>query len=206
MVVGDMIRMTASRDPAKIGIVSDEVQLSWRQFNERINALANAMLSLGMQKGERVAILGRHSHRYLEWYLAVAKAGLVGVPLNTWLKGGELSYLLRDSGASVLFLDPDYTARAHSKQIPNKTGVGSNYSQYENAEVDKLLELGVTQSNTEDRKKTYARVQEILSEEVPFAPQGGTYQGNLKKKQLQGVKPTGYTVNCAWNIHEWGWA
>ncbi len=112
MVVGDMIRMTASRDPAKIGIVSDEVQLSWRQFNERINALANAMLSLGMQKGERVAILGRHSHRYLEWYLAVAKAGLVGVPLNTWLKGGELSYLLRDSGASVLFLDPDYTALA----------------------------------------------------------------------------------------------
>lgn len=103
-------------------------------------------------------------------------------------------------------MDPDYTARAHSKQIPNKTGVGSNYSQYENAEVDKLLELGVTQSNTEDRKKTYARVQEILSEEVPFAPQGGTYQGNLKKKQLQGVKPTGYTVNCAWNIHEWGWA
>ncbi len=103
-------------------------------------------------------------------------------------------------------MDPDYTARAHSKQIPNKTGMGSNYSQYENAEVDKLLELGVTQSNTEDRKKTYARVQEILAEEVPFAPQGGTYQGNLKKKQLQGIKPTGYTVNCAWNLHEWGWA
>jgi peptide/nickel transport system substrate-binding protein len=103
-------------------------------------------------------------------------------------------------------MDPDYTARAHSKQIPNKTGMGSNYSQYENAEVDKLLELGVTQANTEDRKKTYARVQEILAEEVPFAPQGGTYQGNLKKKQLQGIKPTGYTVNCAWNLHEWGWA
>ncbi len=103
-------------------------------------------------------------------------------------------------------MDPDYTARAHSKQIPNKTGVGSNYSQYENAEVDHLLELGVTQSNTEDRKKTYARVQEILAEEVPFAPQAGTYQGNLKKKQLQGIKPTGYTVNCAWNLHEWGWA
>ena len=112
MVVGDMIRMTAGRDPNKIGIVSDEVQLSWRRFNERINALAHGLLSLGLEKGERVAILGRHSHRYLEWYLAVAKAGLVGVPLNTWLKEQELNYLLRDSGATALLLDPEFETLA----------------------------------------------------------------------------------------------
>jgi peptide/nickel transport system substrate-binding protein len=103
-------------------------------------------------------------------------------------------------------MDPDYTARTHSKQIPAKYGVGSNYSQYENAEVDKLLELGVTQTSIEARKKTYARIQEILAEEVPFAPQAGTYDGNLKKKQLTGVKPNGYTVNEVWNLYEWGWA
>jgi peptide/nickel transport system substrate-binding protein len=103
-------------------------------------------------------------------------------------------------------MDPDYTARAHSKQIPAKYGMGSNYSQYENTEVDRLLELGVTQPNLEDRKKTYARVQEILAEEVPFAPQYGSVQGNMKKKQLMGIKPTGYTVNCAWNLSEWYWA
>lgn len=119
MVVGDLIRMTASRDPLKIGIVSDAVELSWRQFNERINALANAMASLGMRKGERVAILGCHSHRYLEWYLAIAKAGLIGVPLNTWLKGAELSYLLRDSGATVLFLDPEFEALAGTMELAN---------------------------------------------------------------------------------------
>ena len=101
--------------------------------------------------------------------------------------------------------DPDYTARAHSKQIPAKNGVGSNYSQYENAEVDRLLELGVTQTDLEARKQTYGRIQEILAEEVPFAPQGGNRQGQLKKRQLTGVKPNGYTVNCAWNLHEWGW-
>ena len=103
-------------------------------------------------------------------------------------------------------MDPDYTARAHSKQIPLKTGAGSNYVQYENAEVDRLLELGVTQGNPADRKATYARIQEILHEEVPFAPQMGAVQGNLKKRQLSGVKPTGYTVNAAWNLYEWHWA
>jgi hypothetical protein len=90
-------------------------------------------------------------------------------------------------------MDPDYTARCHSKQIPGKTGLGSNYVQYENAEVDKLLDQGVRQSKVEDRKATYARIQEILHEEVPFAPQLGTVQGNLKKKQLAGVKTSGYT-------------
>ena len=103
-------------------------------------------------------------------------------------------------------MDPDYTARAHSKQIPVKTGSGSNYVQYENAEVDRLLELGVTQGNVEERKATYARIQEILHEEVPFAPQIGTVQGNLRKKQLVGIKPNGYIVNAVWNLHEWGWA
>lgn len=43
-------------------------------------------------------------------------------------------------------MDPDYTARCHSKQIPVKDGAGSNYVQYQNPEVDRLLELGVIQS------------------------------------------------------------
>jgi peptide/nickel transport system substrate-binding protein len=103
-------------------------------------------------------------------------------------------------------LDPDYTARVHSKQIPAKTGVGSNYVQYENPELDRLLELGVTQTNIEDRKATYAKVQEILLRDVPFAPQGATRQGHLKKKQLQGVKPNAYVTDITWNVQDWSWA
>jgi peptide/nickel transport system substrate-binding protein len=103
-------------------------------------------------------------------------------------------------------LDPDYTARVHSKQIPAKTGVGSNYVQYENPELDRLLELGVTQTNIEDRKATYAKVQEVLLRDVPFAPQGATRQGHLKKKQLQGVKPNAYVTDITWNVQDWSWA
>ena len=102
-------------------------------------------------------------------------------------------------------LDPDYSARAHSKQIPVKTGSGSNYVQYSNPELDKLLELGVTQSNTADRKATYAKVQQILLDDVPFAPQGATRQGHLKKKQLTNVKPNSYVTDITWNIQDWSW-
>lgn len=103
-------------------------------------------------------------------------------------------------------LDPDYSARAHSKQIPVKTGSGSNYVQYANPELDKLLELGVTQTNVEDRKATYVKVQQILLDDVPFAPQGATRQGHLKKKQLTGVKPNSYVTDITWNVQDWTWS
>ena len=103
-------------------------------------------------------------------------------------------------------MDPDYTARAHSKMIPVKDHQGSNYVQYQNPEVDKLLEAGVVETDTEKRKEIYGRVQEILLEEVPFAPQGATTQGSLMKKGLTGVKPNQYVTDETWNIQDWSWA
>lgn len=103
-------------------------------------------------------------------------------------------------------LDPDYTARCHSRMIPVKHRQGSNYVQYENAEVDRLLELGVTQTEQADRITTYKQIQAILHEEVPFAAQGGAVQGHLKRRQLQGPTPNQYVTDITWNIQDWAWA
>jgi len=105
----------------------------------------------------------------------------------------------------TLGLDPDYTARLHSRFIPVKHRQGSNFVQYENAEVDRLLELGVAQMDQAARKATYGRIQEILHEEVPFAPQGGSVQGHLKRRQLQGPQPNQYVTDITWNVHTWNW-
>lgn len=102
-------------------------------------------------------------------------------------------------------MDPDYTARAHSAMIPAKTGQGSNYTQYANAEVDALLEKGVTITDPEERKPIYARIQQILLDEVPFAPQGAVQQGQAFRKGLTGVKPNPYVVDSTWNVQDWGW-
>jgi peptide/nickel transport system substrate-binding protein len=103
-------------------------------------------------------------------------------------------------------LDPDYTARAHSRQIPVKHNVGSNYVQYENAEVDRLLEQGISELDREKRIAIYHRIQEILHEEVPFAPQGGSVSGHLKKKELRGPRPNQYVTDITWNVQDWHWA
>ncbi|HYZ62944.1 MAG TPA: peptide ABC transporter substrate-binding protein, partial [Acetobacteraceae bacterium] len=103
-------------------------------------------------------------------------------------------------------MDPDYTARAHSKQIPLKYNAGSNYVQYANAEVDGLLEQGVVEPDREKRKSIYGRVQEILHAEVPFAAQGATTVGLLHKKNLVGIRPNQYVTDETWNVQDWGWS
>jgi peptide/nickel transport system substrate-binding protein len=102
-------------------------------------------------------------------------------------------------------MDPDYTARCHSKQIPVKYGTGSNYVQYENPEVDKLLEEGVLISDMEKRKAVYQKIQAILHDEVPFAPIFAYMFMYGKKSDLKGYKINPYVTDITWNIQDWSW-
>ena len=102
-------------------------------------------------------------------------------------------------------MDPDYTARCHSKQIPVKHGVGSNYVQYENPELDKLLEEGVLISDMAKRKEVYDRIQEILYEDVPFAPILAYVFIYGKKSSVKGYEINPYVTDITWNIQDWNW-
>lgn len=103
-------------------------------------------------------------------------------------------------------MDPDYTARCHSSMIPVKSGHGSNYTQYKNTEVDRLLEDGLSQLDNAARKNTYDKIQEILLNEVPFLPIGAVNQGHLAHKGIKGIKPNQYVVDGSWNIQDWSWS
>jgi peptide/nickel transport system substrate-binding protein len=102
-------------------------------------------------------------------------------------------------------MDPDYMARCHSKQIPVKDGVGSNYVQYENPDLDKLMEEGVLISDLQKRKAVYAKIQEILHEDLPFAPIFAYMFMYGKKSELTGYKTNPYVTDITWNIQEWAW-
>ncbi len=102
-------------------------------------------------------------------------------------------------------MDPDYTARCHSKQIPVKYGTGSNYVQYENPELDTLLDAGVLISDMEKRKAVYHKIQDILHEDVPFAPIFAYMFMYGKKSDLNGYKINPYLTDITWNIQDWSW-
>jgi acyl-CoA synthetase (AMP-forming)/AMP-acid ligase II len=62
-------------------------------------------------KGERVAICARNSPQWCIAYMACTMIGAVAVPMNSWWRGQELDYGLRDSGSKLLFTDPDRLAQ-----------------------------------------------------------------------------------------------
>jgi long-chain acyl-CoA synthetase len=87
-----------------------ERRRTWQEFGERVARLAGALSNLGLDTGERVAILALNSDRYLEVYYAVAWAGGIIVPINIRLAPPEISYILNDSGASILVVDDAFAA------------------------------------------------------------------------------------------------
>lgn len=90
-------------------IVPDEEKLSFQQLNDRANRLAQGLISLGLRKGDRVAVLLPNCEEYLESYLALAKSGLVRVSLNVRLSAREHAFMLADSGSRAIITNEDFS-------------------------------------------------------------------------------------------------
>ena len=81
---------------------------TWQEFLDHVTALAGGLGALGIEAGDRVAILALNSDRYYGFYFAVAWAGGVFVPVNTRLAPPEIVFWLNDSAARVLFVDENF--------------------------------------------------------------------------------------------------
>jgi acyl-CoA synthetase (AMP-forming)/AMP-acid ligase II len=89
-------------------------RLTYRQFNQEINRLANALLALGVSKGEKVATLLPNCMEILEVYWACAKIGAVVVPLSTLLREMAVVSLLNDADAVMLVTNSGFAVAVES--------------------------------------------------------------------------------------------
>ncbi|HOP47723.1 MAG TPA: long-chain-fatty-acid--CoA ligase [Desulfobacteraceae bacterium] len=92
----------------KTALIEGERQYSFRDFADRANRMGNALLSLGVNKGDRVAVLSHNSIECAECYFNIPNAGLILVMINFRLAAGEIKTILEDSGAAVLIVDKKY--------------------------------------------------------------------------------------------------
>ena len=81
--------------------------MTFRQWNDRSCRLANALLGLGLAKGDRVAVLAYNCVEWLEIYAATAKAGLVAVPVNFRLIAPEIRYIVDDAEAAAIIVQDE---------------------------------------------------------------------------------------------------
>src|SRR5207245_9329025 len=86
----------------RVAMVSGDVRLTYAETWSRCRRLAGALARLGVQPGDRVAILALNSHQYLEVYMAVPASGRVVLPLKTRHAEPELRYALQHSDTHVL--------------------------------------------------------------------------------------------------------
>ena len=93
--IGDALRRTALRTPEKLGFVAGDTRWTYREFNEVVNRTANALQARGVAQGDRVALLSRNSMSYPILAYAMAKAGVVLVPINFMLGPHEVAFILR---------------------------------------------------------------------------------------------------------------
>lgn len=100
--IGDWIHRRRIKSAGRIAVTSGELSLTYEQFDDRINRLANALTDRGVKAGERVAYLGENSIEFLEALFALGSIGAVFVPLNTRLAGPEVTFHLEDSGSKML--------------------------------------------------------------------------------------------------------
>ena len=155
---------------------------------------------------------GNHLREQMQQFLQQTFAG-IGVKMNIsnlpaaviwgefWAKSQFDSVVV-----GIVFLignDPDVTNRFHSTAIVAQGGRGSNNSQFKNAEVDQLLERGTRSFDPAERQKIYARIQEIVREQLPFLPLFSEQSVRGYKQGIHGVVANGNTRTEAWQAATW---
>ena len=105
---GDLLRSRARVFGAKPAFLWNGSAVSFEQVEQRVKRFNSALRKLGLEKGDRVAILSRNRPEFFEIY-GVAAGGFVSVPLNWRLSPAELLHPLKDSRPSVIVAEAGFT-------------------------------------------------------------------------------------------------
>lgn len=145
MVVGGILTTAARRfrDREAIYCVGTGRRFSFRQVNERCNRLAQGLRSLGFSKPDVVAFLCSNRAELPEIYFALAKLGLVGIPLNYRLAPAEIVALMQAMGAKGMIYETRFASaaeqvRARLPEISAYVAIGEGAPAWADAYEDLL--------------------------------------------------------------------
>jgi fatty-acyl-CoA synthase len=112
MTIGDLLDRRADQLPTQEAIVyscypefGDSLNIRWtyREYRDQANAVAKGLLSLGLHKGDHIAVWAANIPEWLLLEMAAAKAGLVLVTINPLLQAAEVEYILKQGDVQALF-------------------------------------------------------------------------------------------------------
>jgi acyl-CoA synthetase (AMP-forming)/AMP-acid ligase II len=108
LLLGEMLARNARKCPDVEGVIFRDRRVKYREMDERVNRLANALLLRGIKRGDNVGLLMKNRKEMLEIFFAAAKIGAVNVPVNIRLSPQEIAYILNNAEIKVLFLEEGF--------------------------------------------------------------------------------------------------
>ena len=114
MNLGSLPSRHAQYTPHRPAVVFEDQRYTWHEFNARVNQAAHLLLDLGLNKGDKVATILPNGIEVLDLYWAVAKTGIVIVPLSPMLRGEGLVSLLQNSDAQAIVTTAEMTGHIES--------------------------------------------------------------------------------------------
>jgi fatty-acyl-CoA synthase len=112
--LGEIVAAHARLSPDKLGARDSRRAMTFMEWNARACKLANALLALGLEKGDRVALLAYNRVEWMELYIALAKAGLVAVPINFRLVTPEIQYIAEHCHAKAIVAQDELTPQVEA--------------------------------------------------------------------------------------------
>ncbi len=182
----EMIRAREGLHPNRDAMICGEVRRTWAEFSEATNRVAQALIGLGIAKGDRVAILSPNSVAAAEILIGTLKAGGIIVPLSSMASKEALGIMAKDCGAKVLFLSDDLKtlgedASASCPLVFNPTGFEWQALLSQSSTVDPCVDVGM-----EDGFNI------IYSSGTTGVPKGILHSHRLRAAQMDRIEPNGY--------------
>lgn len=112
MNLGDLLTQTARRLVDQPGIIQAEQSVGWRQLNERVDAAAHALATLGVGHGDKVLVQSKNSIAMFETLFAVFKLGAVWVPINFRVHPSDITHLASHSEARLMIYEQPFAEHA----------------------------------------------------------------------------------------------
>lgn len=109
MRLGELVARAAARTPNKTAIIFQHHKITYSQLNEGVNRVANGLATLGVKKGDRVALYMHNLPQFIEAFYGAQVVGATVIPMNVMYKAGEIEYIMNDAGVkAILTLAPFY--------------------------------------------------------------------------------------------------
>ncbi len=106
-IAGDYLRRSAERLPDKTALVFNDKRFTYREFNARVNRLSNALLGLGLKKGDTLTTFTQNCYQQVIALWACFKTGIIWSPANYMFRKDELVYHMNHSETTILFVEDE---------------------------------------------------------------------------------------------------